>query len=195
MNARNESRGGTILFLGTWFVLGDNTELGGYSFLAAIALMGIGWLALRVMGRAVSLQGARGWWLIAAMVALAALFLWLMPAVPMKKVFVLWAFVLPLIVTGATCAWLGGRFVRLKGAMMRAPFVLLPLGIAAGMLASDYVGYPMVWNEWTFVGTALLASVALAFGVALGATEPRENHDARFGTEDQFQQAGMSDER
>jgi hypothetical protein len=194
MNQRADARGGTILFFGTWVLLWNYTSLAEWALGAALALMAVGWLGLRIMGRAVSMQGAKGWWVVAMAVGVA-LFLWLMPVFWVKKLFVLWAFVLPILIVGAACGWMRARFGWLRWTMRGAPLVVVPLSVFVGIRTSHQLGHPMVWDEWTFLWTVLAASVAFAAGLVLGEGERRETHDARFGTEDQFRHAGMSDER
>src|ERR1043166_8315317 len=59
MSAQSESKGPVILFCILWWVLAHEPDYESHAFLYALALMLIGWLAIRLAGNAYSRLGKR----------------------------------------------------------------------------------------------------------------------------------------
>jgi hypothetical protein len=195
MTTQNESKGPAILFLGTWWALSNDTPFSDYAFVTALLLMGVGWLAIRVLGNATCRLGGRGWLLILQLAVWFGLFLWFIPADPGLKILTLWGGAIPLLLLGVAWRHLYERFPRLHKHLDLVPYVIACA--AFGLL-------PLIcWLRgpgfWAGVAGAFmlctLASIPLHYGWRLGAPLPRGGRDARFGSEEAYRAAGMSDER
>lgn len=183
-----------LIFLTTWYALTNYPALEIWAYPGALLLWLVGVLAHRMASRAVFRLGERAWWLLAQLVFWYALFLFLAPLEGFGNALVLWGIATPLMLVSAVIRRLRQRFPHaIDSAMQRRWLVFLP-GVC--LLAAALWRPLGLWHgSATAAIIAVLAIIPLYYGWELAGDPPRGDRDARFGSEDSFRAAGMSDER
>jgi hypothetical protein len=195
MNRANEGIWPGVIFLSTWWALAEYTPFGGYSFFIAILFWLVGLAVIKFLGQSHFRLGLRGWLLTLQVGVWFGLFLYFFPADLPPKILALWGIGVPLIFAGAAARWLAGRFPSYAERCREA---LAPAFIA-GVILSTLVCWMKGPGFWVglFATLAISAMVAipLYYGWQYAKPLPRGERDARFGSDDSFREAGMSDER
>jgi hypothetical protein len=192
---RNESPGPTLLWLVTWYLLSKHMD-GTVAFVVALAYFAIGWLAIRLCSRTVFRQGAHGWFLILQIGGWFVLFFLFAPIAGDAAFLLLWGIGLPLLFLGGLARAAYDRFPRFRDEVV--PVVAKPYTLA--LLLVPPVG---AWWEghgfWRPLAVTLVAAVLSAiligYGWMLAEAPARGERDARFGSDEDYRAAGMSDER
>jgi hypothetical protein len=189
----NESKGPVILFFLTLWALSELIQ--NYdTVLIALALMVVGALTVRLIQQAIYRLGGKAWWLLLQLLICCAVFLYLAPVVPWKKLFILWSCGVPLLLAGGIARAVYERFASVRRHLRFVPPVVIVLTLVAVPAFS--------WNEgfgfWQGVLAALilcgLSGIPLYYGWRFAEPLPRP-HDAGFGSSEYYRAAGMSDER
>lgn len=195
MSTHGESKGPTILFLVIWYVAAHQPSLEDYAFVYALLLMLIGWLAIRMAGNAISRLGSRAWLLLLQVAVWFGLFLWFIPAGGDIKVLILWGVGLPLLFAGGLAHLAYARFPKYQNRLDALPRIACVAILATAPLVSWYSGHGFWTGFWVAALHIIFASIPLYYGWQLGERLSRGDRDARFGTDEDYRAAGMSDER
>ncbi len=194
METNHESKGPAILFLGAWWVLSDYSPLSDHAFFVSIFLMGILWLAIKFAGQAVFRLGRDGWFLIAQVVVWFGLFLWFAPADAVTKIVLVWGIGIPLIFVGAGARRLGHSYPTMLAILETGLRYGLPaLCIVVALIASAQ-GHGFVPGLFGALVVCALSAIPLYYGWQFAEPRPRGERDARFGTEEDYRKAGVSDD-
>ena len=195
MNARNESLLPALIFLWTWWTLSNFNLIGDYALFVAILLWLIGVLAQRMAGNALFRLKGKAWgWLLQLALWYAA-FLWLSPLQTSDKILLLWGVATPLAMAGGACRWAYDRYPLLEPVFKSGPIVP-PAALTFVLMAvfAWWAGNGLTTGLIVAALTSAFATIPLYYGWKLASPLPRGPRDARFGTEDSFRTAGMSDE-
>jgi hypothetical protein len=195
MSGQNESKGPIILFCIVWWVLAHEPEYEDHSFLYALLLMLIGWLAIRMAGHAYSRLGKRAVLLMLQVAGWFFLFLSFVPGRVGLKLLAIWGYGIPLLFVGGAARLLYERFPKHREKLDAVPQALCGILLVFGpfMRWEASGGY---WAAlWQTIVEIIFASIPLYYGWQLGEPVPRGERDARFGSQDDYRAAGMSDER
>jgi hypothetical protein len=158
------AKGTVILFLVTWWALANHTPLDDYAFGAAILLMTIACLAIRMAGQAVARLGSTGQFLIVQVAIWFGLFLWFIPAHPLSKILVLWGIGIPLIMLGSIARVVYQRFRHLRSRLDRMPQAAVLLLFTVAPLISWAKGP----GFWPGIGVAFLLATLPAIPLYYG---------------------------
>jgi hypothetical protein len=195
MSRQNEPLLPSILFIATWWALETYTPFEGYGLLLTMALWWLGYLAIRMASHAVYRLGAKAWYLMLQLAVWSGLFLYLGPVEPIRKILILWGIGLPLVFTGAIAHRLYDRFPKAHRAFDPTPRVLY---CGAFLVLPGFFW----WQHSDFLAGVIaatvvctLASIPLYYGWRLAERRSGGDRDARFGAEESYRDAGMSDER
>jgi hypothetical protein len=195
MSAQSESKGPTILFLIIWYVVAHQPSLEDYAFAYALLLMLIGWLAIRMGTRAIYRLGRRAGFLMLQVAVWFGLFLLFIPAAGDVKVLTVWGVGLPLLFAGGLAHLAYARFPKYQNRLDAVPRIACVAILATAPLVSWYIGHGFWTGFWVAALHIIFAAIPLYYGWQLGEPLPRGDRDARFGTDEDYRAAGMSDER
>jgi hypothetical protein len=195
MAESTESKGPTILFFGTWYALSYYAPLENYAFLSTCFLMTIGWLALRLAGRASFRLGPKGWLLLFQVALWFGVFLWFAPVTEVTKIVLVWGVGVPLIFMGAGYRLLRTRFPRFEKELEHAPLIAAGTLLLGLPLLARISGSGFLFGLLAAFGLCTMGAIPAYYGWRLAEPLARGERDARFGTEDDYRKAGMFDER
>jgi hypothetical protein len=183
-----------VIFLTTWYALTNYSALEVWAYPGALVLWLVGVLAHRMASRAVFRLGERAWWLLVQLALWYGLFLFLAPIEGFGNALILWGIATPLVLASAVVRRLRERFPHALDPAVERRWLLFLLG--ACLLAAALWRPLGFWHGSAVAAiSAVLALIPLYYGWELAGDPPRGDRDARFGTEDSFRAAGMSDER
>jgi hypothetical protein len=195
MSGQNESPRSVILFCIVWWMLAHEPEYEDHALLYALLLMLIGWLAIRMAGHAYSRLGRRAVLLTLQVVGWFFLFVIFVPGRVGHKLLALWGYGIPLMFVGAAARLAHDRFPRIQKRWQDVLQGLLGTTLIWGTLGQWDAGY----GFWASLSRTILiisfATIPAYYGWRLGEGLPRGERDARFGSQDDYRAAGMSDER
>jgi hypothetical protein len=195
MQARQESVLPGLLFLGAWWGFAEYTSFGGYSFFAALALWPVGWMSVSLAGRAIHRLGGMGWSLLLQLLTLGAVFVACVPASNIiPSLLAIGIIGLPLVLAGAAWRGIYDRLPKHAALLGRITDVSFYGSIGLGPAVYALQG-PAKLDAIPFFLMIAMASVPLFYGWMLGQQPRGGERDARFGTEEAYRTAGMSDER
>jgi hypothetical protein len=194
MQTNQENMGPGVLFLGAWWTLSEYPPLSDYAFITAVALMVILWLAVKFAGRAVFRLGRDGWFLIAQVAAWFGLFLWFVPAGVVSKILLVWCMGIPLIFIGAGARALGNAYPKVSTGLETGLRYGLPALCIVIALVSSAQGSGFLTGLFGALIVCALSTIPLYYGWQFAEPRPRGERDARFGTEDDYRTAGVSDD-
>jgi hypothetical protein len=195
MSAQSESKGPVILFCILWWVLAHEPDYESHAFLYALALMLIGWLAIRLAGNGYSRLGKRAVFLMLQVAGWFFLFLSFAPGRPNLKLLAIWGFGIPLVFAGAAARLTHDRFPKIQKRPDEVLGVLFGTALTFGTLGQWEAGYGFWASLWRTIVVIIFSLIPLYYGWRLGEPVPRGERDARFGSQDDYRAAGMSDER
>jgi hypothetical protein len=194
METNHESKGPAVLFLGAWWILSDYAPLAEHAFITAIALMVILWLAVKFAGRVVFRLGRDGWFLIAQVAVWFGLFLWFVPAGAITKILLLWGLGIPLIFVGAGARALGHASPKILTVLESGLRYGLPVLCIVTALVASAQGYGFLPGLFGALVVCALSAIPLYYGWRAGEPCPCGERDARFGSEEDYRKAGVSDD-
>jgi len=184
-----------FLFAGTWWTLGYYPFFEPYAFFWAAALSLVGYMAIRVLGGATHRLGFRGWLLILQLAIGYGLFLQFVPLDSITKILLLWGIATPLLLIGSAWRRVYDRFPSVDR-LLNAIVCILGCVACAAVLILAWRSGGAFRPELVFNGIAcVLGCTLLYYGWRLAEPLPSGKYDARFGTQDDFRHAGVSDER
>lgn len=190
----DRSQGILVLVVITWLFVRANVPPGAAALEIALLLLGIAWLGTRLASTAVYRLGWSGKWFLLQLAIWFGVFLYLVQAPPGTKVLLLWGIAIPLVILGGLWRAACARFERLHRIHSASARILLPLVFGYLSLGFWMANWPLWRAPLAAVTVGSLALIPLYYGWQLGAPRPRGVHDARFGSEDSYHRAGMSDE-
>ncbi len=195
MSRQSESVLPGIIFIATIWAVVTYTQFQLSAYFIAIALWFIGMGAVRFVSRSHFRLGYKAWLLTLQVAVWFTLFLSFFPDDLPPKILILWGIAVPLVFVGAGVRWLHERFgewwAKLEAAAAPAGFACVAVVTAICWIAG--IGF---WAAlFKTLATGAMATIPLYYGWQFGQPLPRGERDARFGSEDAFRDAGMSDER
>lgn len=192
---QNESILPGLLFLWAWWKLHDYAWIGGWAFVAALALWFVGWIATRMFSGAVHRLGFWGWMLVLEVAAWYIAALWKAPVDIVHLIFLLWGVATPMLFAGHVWRQAHERFTALQG-FLRGAVILAMVATVASTPVFAWRAGPDFWGELIeaagFTGAWWLC---LWYGWRLAAPPPGSQFDARLGTVEGFGRRGVSYER
>jgi hypothetical protein len=195
MSGQTESKGPVILFCIVWWALAHEPDYEDHSFVYAVLLMLIGWLAIRMAGHAYSRLGKRAALLMLQVAGWFFLFVTFAPGRPGLKLLAVWAYGLPLLFAGGAARLVYERCPILRKEFDKVPGGLCAIGLIFGPFAHWETSGGYWGGLWQTAVEIIFASIPLYYGWRFGEPVPRGERDARFGSQDDYRAAGMSDER
>lgn len=195
MNRLNDSIWPAVLFFGTWWAVSYYDFFEHYAFFWTLGLWFTGWLAIRMLGGAAHRLGFRGWLLILQLAVGYGLFLQFVPRETITKLLLLWGVATPLVLIGSVWRRTYERFPLIRRVMKGAVFALTGAACVA-VPALAWTNSADFLAELAAAGAASgSGGILLYYGWRLAEPALSGTYDARFGTQESFQQAGISDER
>lgn len=192
---RSESPGPALFWLLMWYVLAQYMDAG-IAFLVSILYFLIARFAFRMCGRVVFRHGGRGWFLLAQLTGWFALFFVFAPISGDAKFLLLWGVGIPLVFIGGVARSLSDRVPYIRAKVI--PIICKPhtLGLLLGPPIAEWINGQNFWGWLAFtVATTGLSMIPLYYGWVLAEQPARGGGDAHFGSDDDYRDAGMADER
>lgn len=193
--AENEGVGRFVLFVITWYALSNYAPLENWAFLSTSFLWLVGWLAIKLAGRASFRLGAKAWGLMVQVALWFLLFLWLAPVTETTKIVLVWGVGIPLIIAGAALRVLHAKFSQFQHPIERAPLIAACAIMLGTPLLCRINGFGFWYGLLAAAGLCIMGAVPAYYGWCLGQPLARGARDARFGGEEDYRDAGMFDER
>ena len=195
MNRSSESALPGLAFIATIWALAEYTPFDIWSYPIAIAMFVMALAAYRSLGRAHLRLGAAGWSLTGQVAAWFLLFVLFFPAPLPLKILIVWGIGVPLVYMGAAARYLWERFPACRGMSEKA---LMP-AVCASAIVATFLGwmrdFGLAASFFGALAIGAMAMIPLYYGWEYAKPLQSDERDARFGTEDGFRRAGMSDER
>lgn len=195
MNESRENPAPVFVFFGVLWLLSNEPLVGDYGMPIAVLMMIIGALAIRFAGRALFRDGARAGFLLAQVALWFALFLWAFPATALHKIFVLWGIGIPLLLLGAGARLLHRKLPQYRDVITRISEYAAPALSLFGALYTWFTGGSFWRGLVATLIVQALGAIPLYYGWRLASPAVVSDRDARFGSEEAYREAGMSDER
>ncbi len=194
MRPSNETIWPAVIFIGTWWAL-STTRLEHYAFVLAIVLWLVGRGAIKLAGQAVFRLGMRAWWLLLQLAGCFALFLGVTPGQAHLKILVVWGIAVPLVMSAGGARLLYDRFPQAHAVWRSGAPYVLGIALLLAPFLSWATGFGVLDSRVANLLVTTLAGASLVYGWHLAGQPMSGAHDARFGSADDYRQAGMSDER
>lgn len=191
MQSQTESKGLVILFIGVWWALTTYGPPGDFSFVLALGMMGLLWLAVRGFRMARLRLGWQAVSLAGEAVFAAFAFLGIAPGNGVQNALLVWGVGLPLLFIAA-----GARFLYEEHAELRSANAL---EAAQVLFATWCVLFPVrLWLNGMPLFDAVLRAVFLTscglvplyFGWRFGEPPAPHRIDAKFADDESFKQSG-----
>lgn len=183
--------GRLIWFVITVVVVQSQTPLEGWpSFIAAVLLWIVAWLAARLAGNAVAQLEGKAWSLLCQLGAVFGLFLWFAPGGFVGKALIVWGVAIPLVFLSAFSRrvydWWPWRRPGVGFAVEAAA------SVAIIVLMFGWGVFRPMGALMNFAAVCGLGILSLVYGWLLAERPIVLGHDARFGDEEEFRRSGMS---
>jgi hypothetical protein len=180
--------------LASWWWLDAKTAFSSYSFPMAIAMLAIGWLALRLFGAARYRLGAAAWHNLANTIVVFGLLIVIAPFGLSTNIAAAWVIGLPLLFIGAGARLVYDAALDWQAALRRATGVLAAAGLPAFTAFAWWHGINPFSAMLVYMITLAVAAIPTWLGWQFAEPPESPQHDARFGTNDSARNGGYSDE-
>lgn len=187
MNDSGNASGRGLGFILLWAAIANGTPYSGESFLLALMIVGMGWLAGQMFRSAVSRLGEHAWSMLCQLIGLAIVVVWLYPGPFGLVLFWVAAAGLPLWIAGFLAHHYASRIAFPGWVLQRAALALLVNAVVFLGIWTHSITLPIFWTAG--------AAVVFVFGWMLGAPYRVTRHDAHMGREEEFESAGYSRDR
>jgi hypothetical protein len=185
------------LFLFLWYEIAAELRLDGdRSFVLSVVIVCVGWFMFRMSGSLVTLFGPNTQRLVIGTVVWLALFWWFAPPVLKAQpiVFVLAGAAGIAVGAARFRHWLngGGRILCERKLREHSS---LAVGTMLAALSALFLSQQFWLSIWSVVGYVLLLGLPFGFGWQMAELAAARRFDAKVGKEEEFRNAGYSEER